>query len=166
MYCQSSNSSLYDHIPTWKPPNLPDYIENNQYIIGLEKDEHHAYRYKDHLCFFRCLAIGKFGKTQHNCNLKAKELFYQYCEHFRVNPQDFKDVELTDFPQLEAFYKTQLFDMFLKEDGSAKTLYLSRASFPSKIYLNVFQDHLSLITDIKMYSKQFICNISPRVMVL
>ena len=61
--------------------------------------------YKDHLCFFRCLAIGKFGKTRHNCNGKAKELFDQYCEHFQVNPQDFKGIELTDFSQLEKFLK-------------------------------------------------------------
>ena len=65
---------------------------------------------------------------------------------------------MIDFPQLETFYETQLFAMFLKEDGSAETIYLSQASFPTKIYLNVFQNHLSLITDIKMYSKQFICN--------
>ena len=129
----------------------------------MEKDENTAKIYNDHLCFFRCLAIGTFGKTRHNCNLKAKELFNQYCEHFRVNPQDFKGVELTDFSQLETFYETQLFAMFLKEDGSAETLCLSQASFPSKIYLNVFQDHLSLITDIKMYSKQFICNRCDKV---
>ena len=104
------------------------------------------------------MAIGKFGKTHHNCNLKAKELFNQYCKHFRVNPLDFKGVELTDFPQLERFYKTQLFVMFLKQDGSAQTLYVSQASFPSKIYLNLYHKHLSLITDIKMYSKQYICN--------
>ena len=149
--------------PLGNPPTLPDYIKNNRYIIALEKDEHHAYRYKDYLCFFRCLAIGKFGKTRHNCNLKAKELFNQYCEHFQVNPQDFKGVELTDFPQLETFYETQLFAMFLKEDGSAKTLYLSQASFPSKIYPDLYQSHLSLITDIKMYSKQFICNRCQKV---
>ena len=50
------------------------------------------------------------------------------------------------------------FAIFLTEDGSAKTLYLSQASFPTQIYMNVYQNHLSLITDIKMYSKQFICN--------
>ena len=72
--------------PLGNPPNLPDYIKNNRYIIGLEKDENHAKRYDDHLCFFRCLAIARFGKTQHNCNLTAKELFKQYCEHFGVNP--------------------------------------------------------------------------------
>ena len=48
--------------------------------------------------------------------------------------------------------------MVLKEDGSAETLYLSQSSFPTKIYMNVYENHLSLITDIKMYSKQFICN--------
>ena len=104
------------------------------------------------------MAIGKFGKTDHNCNQKAEELFEQYCEHFEVNPQDFKGVELTDFPILEKYYETRLFAMFLKEDRTAKTLYLSQASFPSKIYMNVYHNHLSYITDIKMYSKQFICN--------
>ena len=94
--------------PLGNPPKLPDYIKNNRYIIASEKYENHAYRYNDHLCFFRCLAIAKFGKTRHNCNLKAKECFDQYCEQFRVNPQDFKGVELIDFPQLETFYETQL----------------------------------------------------------
>ena len=72
---------------------------------------------------------------------------------------------MTDFPQLETFYETQLFAMFLKEDGSAKTLYLSQALFPTKIYLNVFENHLSLITDIKMYSKQYICNRCDKLIV-
>ena len=124
----------------------------------MEKDEHNNYHYKDHLCFFHCLAIGKYKFNRHNCNQKAKELFNQYCEHFQVDPKEFKSIELTDFPQLEKFYETRLFAMFLKEDGSAKTLFLSQSSFPTKIYLNVFENHLSLFTDHKMYSKQYICN--------
>ena len=144
--------------PLGSPPKLPDYIKNNRYIIALEKDQNNNYRYKDHLCFFRCLAVGKYKFTRHNCNQKAKELFNQYCEHFQVDPKDFKGVELTDFPQFEKFYETRLFAMFLKEDGSAKTRFLSQSSFPTKIYLNVFENHLSLITNHKMYSKQYICN--------
>ena len=66
--------------PLGKPPNLPDYIKNNHYIIGLEKDNN-AYRYKDSLCFLHCLAIGKFGKTYHNCNQKAKELLLLFHLH-------------------------------------------------------------------------------------
>ena len=71
---------------------MTDYIKNNRYIIGLEKDRNTAKRYKDHLCFFCCLAIAKFGKTRHNCNQKVKEPFQDYCKHFRVNPLDFKGV--------------------------------------------------------------------------
>ena len=109
------------------------------------------------------MAIRKFGKTHHNCNQKAKDLFDQYCENFQVNPEEFKGVELSDFPRLEKFYQVQLSAMFLKEDGSANTLYHSQASFPSKIYLNVYQNHLSLITDHKMYSKQYICKLCEKV---
>ena len=58
--------------PLGNPPKLPDYIKNNHFIIGLEKDEHNNYRYKDHLCFFRCLAIGKYKFTRHNCNQRTK----------------------------------------------------------------------------------------------
>ena len=111
------------------------------------------------------MAIGKFGKTRHNCNQKAKELFQDYCQHFRVKPQDFEGVELDEFPELEKYFEVQLFSMFLKEDGSAKTLYLSQASFPSKIYMNVYQNHLSYIKDIKMYSKQYICSRCDKVFV-
>ena len=144
--------------PLGKPPHLPNYIKNNRYIIGLEKDKNNAYRYKENLCFFRCLAIGKFGKTRHNCNRKAKELFDEYCDHFHTNPHQFQGVELDEFPELEKYFEVQLFAMFLKEDGSAKTLYLSQAWFPTKIYMNVYQNHLTLITDIQMYCKQYICN--------
>ena len=50
--------------PLGNPPELPDYIKFNQYIFGLEKDKNNAYRYKDHLCFFHCLAIGKYKFTR------------------------------------------------------------------------------------------------------
>ena len=91
--------------PLGNPPKLPDYIKNNRFIIGLEKDRNNNYRYKDHLCFFRCLAIGKYKFTRHNCNRKAEELFQDYCQHFRVKPQDFEGVELDEFPELEKYFK-------------------------------------------------------------
>ena len=144
--------------PLRNPPKLPNYIRNNRHIIGLEKDKNTANHYKDHLCFFHCLAIGKYKFTRHNCNRKAKELFQECCKHFQVKAKTFEGVELDEFPELEKYFEIQLFAMFLKENGSAETLYLSQASFPAKIYMNVYKNHLSLITDIKMYSKQYICN--------
>ena len=92
---------------------------------------------------------------RHNCNQKAKELLNLYCEHFQVEPQDFKGIELEDLYTLENFYEVQQFAMSLKEDGSAETLYLSQVSFPTKIYMNVYEHHLSLIT---RYAKSYVCN--------
>ena len=149
--------------PLGNPPHLPDYIKNNHYVIDLEKDNNHVYRHKDNLCFFLCLAIGKFRKTHHNCNQKAKELFQDYCQHFQVKLEDFEGVELDEFLELEKYFEVQLFAMFLKEDCSAKTLYFSQSSFPTKIYMNAYENHLSYIKDIKMYSKQYICNQCDKV---
>ena len=135
--------------PLGKSPHLPDYIKNNCHIIGLEKDTNHAYHHEDSLCFFHCLAVGKFGKTCHDCNRNAKELFQEYCNHFQAKSQSFESVELNEFPELEKYYEVQLFAMFLKEDGSTKTLYLSQASFSTKIYMNVYENYLSLIKESK-----------------
>ena len=133
------------------------YIKNNHHIIGLEKNRNHSYHYEDISCFFRCLAIEKFGKSHHNCNRLAKELFQSCCHHFQVKSKTFEGVELDEFPQLKKYYEVQLFAMFLKEDGAAKTLYLSQSPFPTKIYMNVHHNHLCLIKDIQMNSKQYIC---------
>ena len=48
--------------------------------------------------------------------------------------------------------------MNFKEDGSSETLYLSQTSYQTKMYVNVYENHLSFITDPNMYSKQYICN--------
>ena len=55
--------------------------------------------------FLSLLGFARYEFTRHNCNLKAKELFDEYCEHFQVNSKDFKGVELTDFPQRKPFMK-------------------------------------------------------------
>ena len=128
--------------PLGNPPKLPDYIKNNRYIIGLEKDENNNYRYKDHLCFFHCLAIGKFRKTHHNCNKKAKELFNQYCQHFQINPEDFKGIELTDFPELEKFFETHGFERRWNSQNSLSlTIILPNQDLPKCVSKTFQFDH-------------------------
>ena len=144
--------------PLGKPPELPDFIKSNRHIYGLEKDKHTGQTYNHNLWFFRNIAIGKHGCCTKNCNIKAKELFLDYCQHFDVDPDDFQGVELEDFYTLENFFEVQLFAMCLKEDGSAETLYLSQTTFQTQIYMNVFEHHLSFIKDPQMYAKVYICN--------
>ena len=108
--------------------------------------------------FFRCLAPGEFCKSYHNCIAKVNKVFQQYCQHFLVKSDKFKGVELEEFPQLEQYYHVQLYAMSLQEDGSAKTLYLSQSSHLAKIYMNVYENHLSFIRDVKEFPQKFICN--------
>ena len=112
---------------------------------------------------FHCLPIVKFRKTHNNCNQNAKELFDQYCDSFQVKPNTFEGIELDEFPQLEKYFEVQLFAMFLKKDCTTRTLYLSQSSFPTKNYMNMCQNHLSLIKNIQMYSKQYICRRCDKV---
>ena len=58
---------------------------------------------KDSLFFFCFLAVGKYKYTHHNCNLKTKQLFRDYCQYFQVNLQYLKVVELTDLPRGRVF---------------------------------------------------------------
>ena len=110
--------------PLGNPSSLPDYIKNNRYIIALEKDQNHAYRYNDHLCLFCCLAIGKFGKLAITVT-KSQRTLSRLLQTFSVNPQDCKCVELTDFPQCEPFYKTNCLPCFL-----SMTVLLKLSTFP------------------------------------
>ena len=64
-----------------------------------------------------------------------------------MEPDEFKGIELEDLYAFENFYEVQLFAMSSKEDGSAETLYPSQTSFPTKIYMNVYEHHLSYIID-------------------
>ena len=82
--------------PLGRPPKLPAYIKHNRFIIGLEKNAKNSQRYQDNLCFFRCLAIGKFGKTYNDCSRKAKQLFKEYCDHFQVDAKSFQGVRLEE----------------------------------------------------------------------
>ena len=58
--------------PLGRLPKLPAYIKHNRFIIGLDKNAKNSQQYKDNLCFFRCLVIGKFGTTYKDCNRKQK----------------------------------------------------------------------------------------------
>ena len=48
---------LPDHPVGCAGVQLPDYIKQNRYIIGLDCDVNYFTMYSDALCFFRALAI-------------------------------------------------------------------------------------------------------------
>ena len=45
-------NKILDH-PIGCGDQLPDYIVDNPAVVGLQKDKHHNFWYRDNLCFFR-----------------------------------------------------------------------------------------------------------------
>ena len=57
---------------------------------------------------FVVLLLENLGKRITIVTKKPKNSFKTNCNHFQVNPQDFKGVEVTDFPQLEEYLQNPI----------------------------------------------------------
>ena len=132
---------------------LPDYVSNNQ-LIALVSEQQTGRPYSDQLCLFRCLAIGKYGCTHHNCNGIAKDLKKLYCQYRQM--EEFDGMTLEDIPFVEKLFEGQIHIMSLKEDGTATTVYQASTKHPAKVYLNMCAEHLSLITNCQYYAKEYL----------
>ena len=99
-----------DVIPTDYPlgeaSGLPDYVKNNPHIIAFENNEDTGLPYNDHLCLFRCLAIGKYGSTRHNCDTITIQLKDLYCQ--KMNIRHFHGVTLEEILLVEQIFECQI----------------------------------------------------------
>ena len=129
------------------PIDLPDNVKFNSGLINFSD--------QNHLCFFRCLAVFKGAGTR--CyEMAAKRLFNNFCLHFQISFQDFKGINLFDFPELEDFFQINFIVSEL--DGTtAKLVQKSRELYSKTMRLNVYENHLSLITDFEKYCHIFQC---------
>ena len=124
---------------------LPAFIVNNSELANVSAE--------DNLCFFRCLAVFR-GADHHRCNRAEKQLFYEYCTHFKI--KEFSGVSLFDFVELENFYKINIVAYELK-NNKAKLIQRSRELYKETMKVNVFENHLSLIIDFEKYCRVYQC---------
>ena len=101
--------------------DLPDDVKFNSELINFSAE--------DHLCFFQCLAVFKgavsdVGNTR-RCEMTAKRLFNDFCLHFQTSFQEFKGINLFDFPELEDYFQINLIVYELSET-TAKLMQRSR----------------------------------------
>ena len=84
-----------------------------------------------------------------------------YCEQWifhKALEGEFAGVQLDDFPELEEFFDVNIHVFSLEADGDAHALYSSTRHFKENLYLNSYDAHLSLITDIAQYNHKFVCD--------
>ena len=126
---------------------LPDYIKLNRDLVNVKGD--------DKLCFFRCLAVFK-GSDPRRCDTACKELYNLY--NLDVRTEVYNGVKFSDFPQIENLLKINVV-IYELEENVANLIQKSREIYDQTIRLNVYQNHLSLITDFEKYCSVYQCAI-------
>ena len=135
---------------------LPDYLMNHRSIIALARDRNNNKPCDDNLCFFRALAIHN-GCHSKNLEKAAKEYFRRYLTASGIKERCFEGIDLEEVPDMEVLYKVNVTIYCLDEQGQATLISRSHRRFDSTLYLNLFENHFSYITDIKNYCKSFEC---------
>ena len=135
------------------PVELPRYIKNSRCIRGLTHNNKNGKKYKDNKCFFRCLALHQ-GVDIKVLERPATKLKEELEKHTGMNFDD--GVALNQIPTIEVKFRTSINILSLKEDGCADVVYLSRLNY-RPMYVNLYKDHFSHISNYQRYAKRFQC---------
>ena len=97
------------------------------------------------------------GNTR-RCETAAKQLFNDFCLHFLISFQDFKGINLFDYPELVDYFQLN-FTVYELDETTAKLVQRSRKRklHSEAMRLNVNKSHLSLITNFEKYCHVFQC---------
>ena len=139
---------------------LPEYIVNSHVIKGLECHRN-GKLYKDNLCAFRCLAAHRKQKEE----TVIPQYYHQWAEYFALHcgkaiPDDrgaYEGVNLNDMHHFENCFSLQVTVAELKVNGNVIVRHHSSTDFDEKMYLNVYDQHLSYITNFSAYAQKFEC---------
>ena len=126
---------------------FPDNIKNNHGLVNVSGD--------NDLCFFRCLAVHR-GSCRWWYECDAQKLFNNYCMHFENTYGAFTGVNLSNFVDLEDFFKINLVAYKL-EERVAKLVQRSRELYSETMRLNIWKNHLSLIVDFEHCYNMYQC---------
>ena len=147
----------------YPPIDFPDYLKYSNCIISMTTS-HRTYKlYKDNKCFFRCLAY-HFG-CHLKCLERATDKYLDTAKRY-LGREKLSGVNLDKIPQLELCFRTAINVYDLKEDGTVEVVYLSKQSFPGggkPMYLNLYKNHFSYITNINQYAKKYKCNMCSQI---
>ena len=140
---------------------LPDYIRNMKSIVGMEKNDRGT-SYDDNYCIFRCLI---YHRNKNHTKKKGTEfekavktIWDEYSSVY--GPETF---QLEDLPDFEKQFQVNVNIYSINEDYVAFPIYKSMGQYPDTMYLNLFENHLSYITNVAVYCKKWQCTKCDRL---
>jgi G:T-mismatch repair DNA endonuclease (very short patch repair protein) len=157
-----------------KKETLPMYIKQPKSIISLDKD-YKGNVYQDNLCFFRCLSYHlhrELYKSSSRFRLqfeqRVEKYFQEYLKYIEKEnilvKKPFQGIDLSIIPEVEICFSININIFKLHEDGTCSAVYKSLLQFGETLNLNLYENHLSYITDFQQYAKKFQCRFCSKVL--
>ncbi|KAJ8049388.1 hypothetical protein HOLleu_02124 [Holothuria leucospilota] len=158
--------------------DLPDFVKSNKALVTLERNRNTGERYQDNLCLFRCLALYR-GFSPKSLEKETKKLCTEY---FRQDPNNFSGIPLKDLSKFEDMFKVNVVVYeLIKHDGNvgdsttdemkdskvcdsagatttARLVRRSLERYGNTLYVNLSGNHFSYISNIKMYTRSYLCS--------
>lgn len=127
---------------------------------------------KDKLCLFRCIESHRKSTAKITQNW-VKKLYSELRTYCSANssikiPQDsdeFKGIQMLQLPLVEKCYQTNINVFSLQENGETVFEYTWKCYFDDTINVNRFENRLSLITNINLYSNKYRCTSCDKLFV-
>ena len=135
---------------------LPNYLKYNKGLVSLVKSATNAKKtYSDDLCFFRALALLRGYKID-GLEYETKRLFKTYCQQALTNPAEFKGVCLDELEELSRIFDMGINVYFQKENRDTELVFRTIKQ-DNILYLNLFKNHFSYISDFQKYTNRYRC---------
>ena len=143
--------------PIGAPVELPIYLKKNKGLISLVKSQNNQKKtYSDNLCLFRCLALFNGFKVD-GLERETKRLFNMFCEKMLINPVDFCGVYLEDLESISKVFDIGINVYDQKSENRETELIFRTVKQDNILYLNLFGNHFSYISDFSKYSNSYKC---------
>ena len=148
---------------------LPDYIHNRRCIRGFTNDSRTGDVYEDNLCMFRCLSH-HLNKKPKSLERVVRKLCQRWLNHKKssISMKNFKGVRMSEIPEFEKLFEVNINIFELKENGVAKPHFRSAKNYKingkkNNLNLNIYENHVSYISDLGVYSSKFECRTCERL---
>ena len=136
--------------------DLPDYLKNNKGLVSLVRSANNKKKlYSDNLCFFRCLALFN-GFPIRGLENETKHLFRVYCEQALLDPAEFDGILLDQLEDASRIFGVGINVYHQKENRETEIIFRSLKQ-DNILYLNLFADHFSYISDFSKYCNSYKC---------
>ena len=143
---------------------VPQHIRENRSIMSRTSIDGY-----DNCCIF--VALSAFRHPEHDPRWKKKDvqnLFARWVtygvelgilpkNHTRL-PEKYGGFEWNHLSNFEKCFQVNIVIMHYAEDKTVTTKYTSHGEFTDTMYLNINNDHLSLITNIHSYTHRYQCH--------